>query len=71
MKLEILPGIKTLKTAELSSNEDVELYIPKSVEVMEFYSLTGNFGYPKRNLTVYYEGTIEEYKKILKVKLKK
>ena len=66
MDIVVKPNTKIIKTGELYTTEDVELYLPKSVEEMGIYALSSSLQNMNLNVKVYYEGTMEEFKKILK-----
>lgn len=57
---------EVIKKGTEISEESVELHISKNVKVIETYAISGKNPNGKIYLSVYYEGTIEEFKRILR-----
>jgi len=62
-------GTTILKTGAVSANEDVELHLPNSIRRLEAFCISGILINKLGNkLTVYYDGTIDQWKAIIKGK---
>lgn len=58
---------ETLVTDEVEANEDLDLYLPRSLARLEASCVSGKLsGKLHNNLTVHYNGTKEEWDKIVK-----
>ena len=66
MIIHIEPGTAELKTGAICTNEDSTIYIPKSVTRMGIFAISGILAGKRGNITVYYEGTKEEWDRIVK-----
>ena len=67
MVVRIEEGTKVLMEKEISTTENLEVYLPHSIERLEQDCMTGVCSevHP-RTITIYYDGTIEEWNAVVK-----